>query len=561
MTASTDSGQLRYNGVNLPIVATFILVLGLAAVLNVLASNKYVASADAGLLARALSFFPSFLKSGVVGFVLVSLYVFRYGAKSEALVFLRQTPSWPALAVNVCLFLALAIWFANAPPLSATTGRLSDPAVAVYALSPLLWLAFGLSGLLALASRATLLRCITPGRLLAFGAIVFIGTLYFSNGRPLDIQQSPVLIEIVVKIASGVYAAFGGSMTLIGHSPQGYPIFAAGSFRAIVEPSCSGFQGVILISTILLGFTILEYRRLNVARVLLLIPIAAALMFLINAVRIAALFYVGANWSPEVALAGFHLNFGILSVAVVAISAVAFIELAPAFAGNSATPAPASAKRTSSVRPAPDEPDPMLLLPMCVIIGASVITGVFTGAFNWLYPVQAIAAAMVIYRMRTVLAGQFDDISLVAIGAGLVVYVLWILLIPADPAAAAEFAGKLYGAPTVIAVLWLFFRVVGSVIVVPIAEEMAFRGFLQSLLARHLEDSFARPLAIAGGLIGAAIIFGVLHANMLAGCVAGLVYGLVYLHRRRLGDAIIAHGVTNLLIAIDVLMLGRWSYW
>jgi hypothetical protein len=44
-------------------------------------------------------------------------------------------------------------------------------------------------------------------------------------------------------------------------------------------------------------------------------------MFLLNAVRIALLVYVGTNISREVSLTGFHADFGILSLFIVMIVA------------------------------------------------------------------------------------------------------------------------------------------------------------------------------------------------------------------------------------------------
>jgi len=47
----------------------------------------------------------------------------------------------------------------------------------------------------------------------------------------------------------------------------------------------------------------------------------------------------------------------------------------------------------------------------------------------------------------------------------------------------------------------------------------------------------------------------------LAGTVAGMFYAWALYRRGRAGDAIIAHGTTNALIAADVLILGNWNLW
>jgi len=43
--------------------------------------------------------------------------------------------------------------------------------------------------------------------------------------------------------------------------------------------------------------------------------------------------------------------------------------------------------------------------------------------------------------------------------------------------------------------------------------------------------------------------------------VAGLFFGLAYLQRRQLMDAVMAHAVTNTLLALYVMFFGYWSYW
>ena len=47
----------------------------------------------------------------------------------------------------------------------------------------------------------------------------------------------------------------------------------------------------------------------------------------------------------------------------------------------------------------------------------------------------------------------------------------------------------------------------------------------------------------------------------LAGIVAGMLYALAMRWRGRLGDAVVAHAVTNGLLAVWVLVFGRWELW
>lgn len=57
------------------------------------------------------------------------------------------------------------------------------------------------------------------------------------------------------------------------------------------------------------------------------------------------------------------------------------------------------------------------------------------------------------------------------------------------------------------------------------------------------------------------LLFGLLHQRLLAGTLAGLVYGLAVYRRGELGDAVVAHAVTNGLLAGWVLGTGSWELW
>jgi len=97
---------------------------------------------------------------------------------------------------------------------------------------------------------------------------------------------------------------------------------------------------------------------------------------------------------------------------------------------------------------------------------------------------------------------------------------------------------------------------------VPIAEELAFRGFLlRRLVSADFESVAWRAFAWAPFLISS-IAFGLLHGDRwLAGTIAGMIYALAMMRRGRIGEAAAAHAVTNALLAIYVLATGNWQLW
>src|SRR6185312_16900527 len=101
---------------------------------------------------------------------------------------------------------------------------------------------------------------------------------------------------------------------------------------------------------------------------------------------------------------------------------------------------------------------------------------------------------------------------------------------------------------------------IGASIAVPIAEELAFRGYLlRRLIAADFSEVDKRRLSPSAA-IGSSLAFGALHPGaMLAACLAGMAYAYAQHVRGRTGDAIVAHAVTNTCIAGYVLLAD--AYW
>jgi CAAX prenyl protease-like protein len=64
------------------------------------------------------------------------------------------------------------------------------------------------------------------------------------------------------------------------------------------------------------------------------------------------------------------------------------------------------------------------------------------------------------------------------------------------------------------------------------------------------------------GVTLSSLVFGLMHGHQwLLGLVAGLAYALLLRRRGRMGDAVMAHAVSNLLLAAWVLARGDWGLW
>jgi CAAX prenyl protease-like protein len=104
-------------------------------------------------------------------------------------------------------------------------------------------------------------------------------------------------------------------------------------------------------------------------------------------------------------------------------------------------------------------------------------------------------------------------------------------------------------------------RTLGSTLVVPPLEEVFWRSFLYRFLVKtnFQEMPFNRMHWLS--FVVTSTLFGLEHFQWLAGILCGMVYQFLVIRKNRLGDAIVAHAITNFLLSIWVLWKGAWSFW
>jgi CAAX prenyl protease-like protein len=108
----------------------------------------------------------------------------------------------------------------------------------------------------------------------------------------------------------------------------------------------------------------------------------------------------------------------------------------------------------------------------------------------------------------------------------------------------------------------LVFRTIRAVIIVPLVEELFWRGWLMRWLIKP--DFEAVPLGAfrPAAFWISAVLFASEHGPYWeVGLVAGIVYNLWIVRQKRLADCILAHAVTNAALCAYVIGWGRWEYW
>ncbi|HVZ05408.1 exosortase E/protease, VPEID-CTERM system [Hyphomicrobium sp.] len=331
-------------------------------------------------------------------------------------------------------------------------------------------------------------------------------------------------------------------------------VLGAGNFSVEIFVGCSGYEGMALIAIFLTGYLWIFRRSLRFPQVLVLFPLAMGIIWLFNAVRIALLVAIGANISPEVALGGFHSQFGWISFLLVAITIMTVAQQIPFFSTVSS--------RRGSGAPVPsrsaDDEILYFLAPFIAMMAAQIAIRAFAPHDQPLYPLKDLAIAGAIYLYRRGYT-QFAEVpSIFSIVLGALAGILWVVT---DPGVGSETALSRWIAElTPLAfVAWLCFRGIGTIIMVPIAEELAFRGYLyRVVIARPFESVDLKAFSMRA-LIVSSVLFGMMHDRWMAAALAGALYALLMCWRGRLSDAITAHMTTNAVIFAWAVATGQWS--
>lgn len=389
--------------------------------------------------------------------------------------------------------------------------------------------------------------------LIAIGALLGIGAVI--AGKLADyfwpLLSGPTLnaVGVILRVFYEDVAIYPEELLIKTHN-----------FTSMVGAECSGFEGVGLIGIFLGAFLWGLRKQLQFPQALIILPIGMATIWLANVLRLVALIAIGTSFSSSVALGGFHSQAGWLAFNAVALGVVYVAWNSPVFRVNATRSEDVAEKYEYAAGP--------YLAPLLMLVAVMMITTAMSAlGFDWLYPVRVAATLLVVawywptYKQRGYLAWTFSWTPLLI---GVAVFAMWMALEPlagiASDATAQQAQALSIVTPTA-AGIWLVARAIGSIVAVPIAEELAFRGYLMRQLVA--EDFEQVPLGKFTwfSLITSSILFGLLHGRWLAGSLAGAMFAIALYRRGRMMDAIVAHATANALVTAYVLSTQNWAAW
>lgn len=133
----------------------------------------------------------------------------------------------------------------------------------------------------------------------------------------------------------------------------------------------------------------------------------------------------------------------------------------------------------------------------------------------------------------------------------------WIFQNPLTGAAAVSMSAEALADPLLLAL-----RAARAALLVPVVEELFWRGWLMRWLIRPEFEKVPLGAYTPLSFWLTAILFAAEHGPYWeVGLAAGAIYNGYMVRVRRLGDLILAHAVTNACLSLYVVAGKRWEFW
>ena len=352
------------------------------------------------------------------------------------------------------------------------------------------------------------------------------------------------------QLTTATFLSVAAVLTLTGdpvHVDAAGYIIGLGDFWVHIAQQCSGVEGLALVT----GFTVI-YAALFRDQIhpwrywLVVLPVALLCSWMLNVVRIAALIVIGDRVSPALAVDGFHSYAGWLFFTMLALALMWFVQATPWLHRN----------RSVARAPAPPLRQDWLaarILPFVAFMIASTLAAAIFFHPELGYPMKAALMALALGFFWPAYRGRDWGATPVALIAGVAVGLGWVLAAPEDSMDAFVLSQLLTGLGSAGLAFWIVCRVAGTVVLVPLIEELFFRGYILARLDRGGAVSRVVALAVSSAL------FGLMHGRWLDAALAGLVFGGLMLWRGRLADAVWGHVAANAVVAGAALWAGNWA--
>lgn len=212
---------------------------------------------------------------------------------------------------------------------------------------------------------------------------------------------------------------------------------------------------------------------------------------------------------------------------------------------------------------------PMAAFLVLLVVGGALpkIGGTFwlDSPEYWIYPAQTIFCGALLswfwreYEFRAARRIVFSA------GVALLAFALWIApqKLLGFPPRLVGFNPEIFSGQPAASWATIIFRFLRLVVVVPLVEEIFWRGFL---LRYFVNEKFQAVPFGAFSWLSFTIVtlgFGFAHAraDWIAALVAGALFNCVAYRTKSLASCVLAHALANLLLGLWIVKTGQWGFW
>lgn len=321
------------------------------------------------------------------------------------------------------------------------------------------------------------------------------------------------------------------------------------TFAVHIARQCSGVEGLALVVVFSVVYAMLFRATLRQGPFwLVVVPLALVASWTFNVLRIAALITLGEHVSPTLAVDGFHSYAGWLFFTILVTGILAIVQSVPGLWRT-------EGETVSAVPLPPLRSDPVAarIVPFVAFMAASIAASALFLPADLGYPIKAAAMALALWLFRAALAELAERPDAVAVLSGIAVGLAWALTEPPAGPASAALSAALGTLSALLLAGWILCRVVGTVVLVPVVEELFFRGYVLQRL-----DRGGIAWRVAAIMLSSAV-FAALHGRVEAAFLAGLVFAAVMLRRGKVIDAVASHIAANAVVAAFAATSGDWT--
>jgi CAAX prenyl protease-like protein len=183
----------------------------------------------------------------------------------------------------------------------------------------------------------------------------------------------------------------------------------------------------------------------------------------------------------------------------------------------------------------------------------------------WVYPLQTVACGALLWAFWRSYELESPRRTAIGIIVGILVFAIWIgpQTFLRFPPRTTGFNPEIFSNQPGLYWFTVLFRFLRLAVVVPLVEEIFWRGFLLRYVINERFDEvpFGTFSWLSFSVVTAAFCFSHSAPDWPAAAVTGALYNWVAYRTKSLSTCVLTHALTNLLLGLWIMTTKQWGFW